>query len=158
MRRTLRNELEIDAPADVAWEVMTAFADYSAWNPVITQAKGSADFGHPIRLRVFAEGLAPRDLSALLLRVHPPRELLWIARTAFPGLLDIEYHAQLESLPGSRSRLIQELSLGGMLVLFVWRRVEPAADQALERFAHAFQQRCRDARDETVLHPTGEPE
>ncbi len=158
MRRSLHKETALDATVDLAWTILAGFPAYAEWNPVIARAEGRADFGQSLALEIRLPGFAPHRLQARLLRVHPPREMLWIARSGFPGLLDIEYRALLEPVIGGGSRLQQELQVGGMLTLFVWRRIEAAADTALDRLGHAFAQRCRDGATETVFNYTGAAE
>lgn len=155
MRRTIDSALDVDQSIDTAWAVLTDFPGYSVWNPVISRISGKADFGAHILLRLVAPGLAPRNLDAMLLRMHPQREMLWIARTLFPGILDIEYHALLEKIDSGGTRLRQEVTLGGILTLFVWRRLEPILSSALDTQGHAFAQHCRDASKETSLSSNG---
>lgn len=138
MRRNLHAATVIDAPREIAWERLCGFSAYPQWNPVFVRAEGRAEFGATLALDIRAPGLAPRTLRARLLRVHPPRELLWIARSGFPGVLDIEYRASLEPLADGRTELRQEVQIGGLLTLFVWRRIEAAAQAALERVGQVF--------------------
>lgn len=44
--------LEIAAPADVVWEVITDFPRYGEWNPFILKCESSLVPGEPIDLRV----------------------------------------------------------------------------------------------------------
>lgn len=44
--------VEINAPAEVVWEVITDFASYSEWNPFIVECKSTLKPGDPIDLKV----------------------------------------------------------------------------------------------------------
>lgn len=46
------NELEIDAPASVVWEVIVDLASYGEWNPFVPEASSSFVVGEPIEMRV----------------------------------------------------------------------------------------------------------
>lgn len=78
--------LEINAPAELVWEVITDFASYREWNPFLTDCKSTLKPGDPIDLKVklfsvaqpqrewvteyvagrrFAYGMKPMPLGAL---------------------------------------------------------------------------------------------
>lgn len=44
--------VEINAPAEVVWEVLTDFASYREWNPFILDCKSTLTPGEPIDLKV----------------------------------------------------------------------------------------------------------
>lgn len=44
--------LEINAPSEVVWEVITDFASYKEWNPFILECESSLKPGDPIDLKV----------------------------------------------------------------------------------------------------------
>lgn len=44
--------LDINAPAEVVWEVITDFASYSEWNPFILECESTLKPGDPIDLKV----------------------------------------------------------------------------------------------------------
>ncbi len=44
--------VEINAPARVVWEVLTDFANYSAWNPFCVRADAELKMGAPVNMKL----------------------------------------------------------------------------------------------------------
>jgi len=60
--RELRTEIEIDAPPERVWDVLTDFGAYPEWNEFITSIKGEPTVGS--RLLVHIEPRARHDIQA----------------------------------------------------------------------------------------------
>ena len=60
--RELRSEIEIDAPPERVWAVVTDFAAYPEWNPFIRRISGELREGARLEVRIAPPGA----------RVHPP--------------------------------------------------------------------------------------
>ena len=115
-RRELNAEIEIDAPPERVWEVLTDFSSYEHWNPFLVKMGGQpvekakliATFkppgGKQVRMR-------PRVLVS-----EPNRELRWLGRVWFPNIFDGEHSFVLEPLDGNRTRFIQHEKFKGILV------------------------------------------
>lgn len=48
----IQRELEIEAPAAVAWQVLTDLSRYGEWNPFVPECRSSLRPGEPIEMRV----------------------------------------------------------------------------------------------------------
>lgn len=51
----LRAEIEIEAPVERIWEVLTDFEEFPEWNPFIRRIRGTSQVGS--RLDVFIGGM-----------------------------------------------------------------------------------------------------
>src|SRR5579872_6494461 len=49
---TLDETVDIEAPAELVWEVIVDFARYAEWNPFVLECRSSLKVGDPIDLRV----------------------------------------------------------------------------------------------------------
>ena len=56
MHHQLHSELDIDAPPEVVWEVLTDLAAYGEWNPFITSSVGTAEVGEKLVNRMEPPG------------------------------------------------------------------------------------------------------
>ena len=86
--KTIETITEIDAPAEVVWQIITDFERYPEWNPFITELHGPVHEGARLRAHV-----RPRRPQATDLRAphHDPRtrqtpRVVWPARD--PEALD----------------------------------------------------------------------
>lgn len=44
--------VEIDAPADVVWDILTDFENYSAWNPFCVECDSKLELGAPVVMKL----------------------------------------------------------------------------------------------------------
>ncbi|MFC7068199.1 SRPBCC domain-containing protein [Halobaculum lipolyticum] len=140
---TITVTTDIDAPAEVVYEVLTDFAAYPAWNDY-TRIDGVAAEGE--RLAVSpgpAAGSAP-TFRPRVLRADGA-ELRWLGHLWVPGLFDGEHRFRVETVADDRSRLVQDERFRGLLAgLLVrrygddWRANFAAVNEALRTRAEAL--------------------
>lgn len=115
--RELRTEIEIDAPADEVWAVLTDLDAYADWNPFIVSASGEVEVGARLTNTLMNDG-SSMVFSPEILVADQARELRWIGRFGVPGIVDGEHYFELESLDDGRTRLVQGETFTGVLVPF----------------------------------------
>jgi hypothetical protein len=81
----------------VVWDVLTDFAAYKEWNPVITLADGRLKEGTRMALRIAPSGRVAYIVRPKISKVVPERELRW--RRRLP-LRTTEQLFELEAVPG----------------------------------------------------------
>jgi hypothetical protein len=117
----IHTEIEIDAPADTVWSVLTDFKAYPEWNPY-TRIEGEAEVGERLRVSPGPEaGRAPTFRPRVL--VADGRELRWLGHLLAPGLFDGEHVFVVEELSEGRSKLTQSEEFSGLLVRPIMRFV-----------------------------------
>jgi hypothetical protein len=72
------SELEVDAPPEVVWDVLTRFEDWPSWNPDVKSMsfQGALEPGSEFRWKA-----GPAKVVSTLQRVEPPRAVEWTGRT-----------------------------------------------------------------------------
>ena len=112
--REVRSSAELSAPVERVWEVLTDFASFPTWNPVLRSASGPLVPGGRQRI---SHVLGGRRLTVrpTVTVVDPPRELRWLAAQRVPGLFDVDRRFLLEPLDASHTRLTQSESATGLL-------------------------------------------
>ncbi len=112
----LRTEVEIAAPPERVWAVLTDLGAYQEWNPFITRLRGTVEVDSRLRVELsYADG-RHTSFRAELVAVKPEEELRWVAKLWFKGLLDSEHFIQLQSLEGGRTRVVQGGNFTGLFV------------------------------------------
>jgi hypothetical protein len=114
--RELRTDLEIGAPPERVWQVLTDFDEYPEWNPFIRSIEGELVLGSQLRVRIEPPGARGMTFKPTVRAVEPERELRWLGRLFVPGLFDGEHRLAVEPLDGGRSRFVQSERFSGLLV------------------------------------------
>jgi hypothetical protein len=120
MSLELRTSVDIDAPPDRVWDVLTDLAAYPRWNPFIVAASGPVEPGGRLRLRMQPVGARSVALRPLVLEATRGRRLRWRGRLGVPGVLDAEHDFTLADRDGG-VRLTQRETFRGLLAPLVSR-------------------------------------
>ncbi len=122
--RVIHTETEIDAPRDAVWAVLTDFAGYPEWNPLITNAEGTLAVGEILTLRMLPGG-KPQTFTPEVLDVRENAELRWRGALRWSWLFSAEHRFAL-SVAGEGTRLVQSEVFRGMLVPLVRMTIDQA--------------------------------
>ena len=114
--RTIRSAIEIRAPLEAVWDVLTDFAAYPDWNPHIRQIRGTPKLGSRLTIRSHPKGGRPVVLRPLLVAFDPPTEMRWRATLLSRHLFTGEHGFKLEPIGEDRVRFLQDETFTGLLV------------------------------------------
>ncbi len=114
--KELSHEVEIDAEPDAVWAVLADTDAYPDWNPFVRRLSGELREGARLEVRITPPGGRAMSFKPTVLAAKPGRELRWLGRVLFRGLLDGEHSFRIEPLPGGRSRFVQSERFSGILV------------------------------------------
>ena len=111
--------VEVDAPADVVWSVLTDFDSYGEWNPFISRCRAQLTVGAPIEMVV--QQLAPRPITMRewIRSVTPGSEFSYSMKPAPLGALRSNRTHTLVPLAENRTRYESHFELGGWLAPLV---------------------------------------
>ena len=137
----LRREIEIDAPPERVWQVLTDFGSYREWNPFITSIEGEPREGAKLEVRIAPPGGRPMTFKPTVRAAEPNRELRWLGRVLLPGVFDGEHVLAIEPLGEGRSRFIQSERFTGLLVGPL-RRTLDKTEQGFEQMNQALKARA----------------
>ncbi|KTG10195.1 hypothetical protein AUR64_11450 [Haloprofundus marisrubri] len=118
----ISTSIDIDAPADVVYRVLTDFERYSEWNPH-TRISGRAEEGTRLRVSPGPEAGRTPTFRPRVLRADENRELRWLGHLYVRGLFDGEHRFLVEDRGDGRSRLVQSESFDGLLAGPILRRI-----------------------------------
>jgi hypothetical protein len=108
--------IEIDAPSEVVWRVLTDTAAYPEWNGFIIEWTGTRARGARQNVLLQPAGGKPQRFRPTIVTLVEGRELVWLGRLGLPGLLDGRHRFAVEPLADGRSRLVHGEILTGVLV------------------------------------------
>ncbi|WP_435334386.1 SRPBCC family protein [Haloarchaeobius sp. TZWWS8] len=114
--KRIETRIEIDAPVEAVWRVLTDLPNYATWNPFIPEASGTVAPGERLHVRIQPEGGRGMSFSPAVLAADENRLLQWRGRLLVPGLFDGTHSFELEPLDDGGTRLVQSEEFSGLLV------------------------------------------
>jgi len=121
----IETHIDIEAPPEDIWEVLTDFASYArdGWNGYITSIVVDARAGGRVTAVTESPLLNQRELKARIISATFP-ELSWEAKLPVPGTLRAKHYFRVVALSPTRSRFVQGESVSGVLTATVFHLVE----------------------------------
>src|SRR5256885_17131691 len=147
----LRTEVEIDAPVERVWEILTDFERFPEWNPFIRRIHGKMQVGSRLDVLIGATGTRPMRFRPTVKAVIPNRELRWLGRLGLPRLFDGEHIFQIEPLGPTRAQFVQRERFRGLFVPLLARSLNRDARRGFEEMNRALRERVAVS---TVSRPT----
>ena len=154
----VRTSIEIAAPAQVVWSVLTDLRGFDAWNPFIRAARGSTAVGNTVRLRVRSSFGLPLVFRAKVLGSEENRELHWQGHVLAPWLACGEHWFTIEPIDAHRVRFVQRERFTGVLprltARLLAREVKRSFEAMNEALAMLAQRRSGDSKPGSALGQT----
>ncbi len=127
--RTIRSAIEIRAPLESVWRLLTDFNAYPDWNPHIRKVQGAPVVGGRITIHSRPPGGRAFVLRPVVIKWSPPTELRWRGTVVSRRLFSGEHGFRLEELSNGRVRFHQDETFTGLFVpLYSRMRLERTRD------------------------------
>lgn len=155
--RTIRSAIQIRAPLELVWRVLTDFPAYRHWNPHLREIRGRPGAGRRLMVVSRPEGSRPIVLRPELVVWRPPYEFRWRATFLSRRIFIGEHGFRLEELPGDRVRFVHDETFSGLLVPIYARLRLGATRRAFGQMNEALRDRAEAmvADEAPVLTATG---
>lgn len=140
MAQRIDTTIDILAPPERVWDVLTDFVSYPRWNPFVTRLDGFAKAGERLEVRIEPPGGRAMTFRPVVLRAEPSRHLAWKGRLFLPGLFDGEHSFRIEVIQGG-SRFHQSEHFTGVLVPLFGGMLKQT-ERGFEAMNEALRRRC----------------
>lgn len=114
-QRQIHTAIDIAAPPELVWDVLTDWSAYPRWNPFIVGLHGRLSPGARLVVTVVPGGGRHFTFRPRLVELEPGRSLAWQGRMGVPGLFDGRHYFQVEALADGACRLIHGEDFSGLL-------------------------------------------
>jgi hypothetical protein len=159
--REISTHVDIDADASLVWHILTDFAKYQRWNPLLRNVQGAARRGDTIVItekRTHNGKLARSSRSAMVRRtvkhVREPHELFWRGGWAADSIYATERRFRIEALSAGGVRFHQSERFGGLAVPFLWLSLRRECIPAFQAMNQALKARAERAEAEIIAART----
>lgn len=116
MKKSLLSEIEIEAPAEKVWQILTDFAAFPDWNPFIRRISGRMAVGERLEAYIEPSGAKGMTFRPTVLVADENRELRWKGKLLVSGLFDGEHFFQIEPMGDEKIRFVHGENFNGLLV------------------------------------------
>lgn len=124
MKHELHTEIDIDAPCDVVWDILSDLDEYPAWNPFIVSAEGGVVVGERLTNRLQPPGGKAITFKPTVTEVEAGHTFEWLGRLGLPHVFDGRHRFELHDAPGGGTRLVHSEKLTGALVPFLRKSLD----------------------------------
>ncbi len=114
--KEIRTEIEIDAPINEVWSILTDFTRHAEWNPFIREISGELRKGAQLQVNLGAPGKRAMRFKPIVQMVETEKAFRWLGHLFIPGLFDGEHIFELETAGKNTTRFIQREKFNGILV------------------------------------------
>jgi hypothetical protein len=142
--KQLITEIEIEAPAEIVWEILTGLEAYPEWNPFIVSAAGQVEVAATLRNRLEPPGGKAMTFKPTVTVVEQNTKFEWLGRLGIPGLFDGRHIFELEST-ATGTRFVQREEFTGILVPLFARSLDNGTRAGFEAMNRAMKQRAEAA-------------
>lgn len=119
MHHELHTEIEIEAPPEMVWEILTDLNQYSDWNPFIVEASGDIAVGNKLLNRLQPPGGKAMTIKPAVTAVEPAQTFEWLGHLGVRGVFDGRHRFELQATPAGGTRLTHTEQFDGVLVRFM---------------------------------------
>lgn len=111
--KTVSAAIQIDAPPEAVWAILTELGRYAEWNPLFPEASGEVAGGNRITLQSVHPANGRRmTVKPKITVADPDAELRWVS--SLPGIISGEHLFTLTPADGG-TRLVQSETYRGLL-------------------------------------------
>jgi hypothetical protein len=147
----IHTEIDVHAPVERVWQVLTDFVSYPKWNPFIRAIKGDLKAGAHLEMTSQFFNAKMMKFRSKVLRVEPNRELRWLGHFLLPHVFDGEHYFLLEPLGRDQTRLVHDEIFSGLLVPCFGKRLNRETRLGFEEMNRALKTRAENG---TQCEPT----
>ena len=136
-----RNEIEIDAPVEKVWNILTDLEKYADWNPLLYKVSGKLSVGETV---IAYAKTATKDMKFVcrVTRVEPDREFAWTFPVIHPFLFQGEHIFRVEALGAARVRFIDRELFEGLLLPTQTKDLASSGHAAMVEMGKALKERA----------------
>ena len=142
LMRELFTEIEIQAPADKVWRILTDLSRFAEWNPFIRKAQGEVKKGARLHVHIVPPNSKGMTFKPSVTRVVQGWEFRWLGRLILPGLFDGEHIFEIVPIDNTAVRFIQREKFRGVLVPIFWRNLDTHTRQGFNEMNKALKKRA----------------
>ena len=136
--RSIITTIDLDISPAKAWEVLTQFENYPAWNPYLRSIEGTLAVGETLRVTLQPEKGNARTFDRRVSSVVEGSEFSWRSQLLSPFFFQGHHFFRIIPLENGGTRLENLEHFGGILVPLFWPLINQKIKSRFEAMNTAF--------------------
>jgi hypothetical protein len=141
MKHHLETQIDIAAPPETVWNILTDLEAYSDWNPFIVSAEGNVAIGERLTNRMQQPGSKAMTLKPTVTAAEPGQKFEWLGHLIVPGIFAGRHRFELDATE-TGTRVVHSEHFNGVLVRFMPKMVDNGTRQGFEEMNAALKTRA----------------
>jgi hypothetical protein len=146
---SIRTSIDVEAPIEAVWQILTDLEGHADWNPFIIHAEGSVVEGSTIAVTLQMTGSRPSRFRPVVTEATEPIAFEWLGSVGVRGIFDGRHRFDLES-SGSGTRVRQSESFTGLLAPIVVPMIRKRTESSFIAMNEALRARAEKSTGRTV--------
>lgn len=143
MAIVIEHNLEVDAPAEAVWEVISDMGSYKEWNPFVIDCSSTLKPGDPVDMTVRL-GKQTRQEQEVMVSCNEGRGFTYAMRPPPLGALASRRSHDIEPIDENRSVYKSRFELKGWLSPIVKMAVGGSLQAGFDGMSHGIKQRAEE--------------
>ncbi len=139
--RFIETDIEIDAPVEAVWRVLSDVGNWPEWHPYVERVRGSLELNKALVLSKSAAEGRTISVRQVVTTLEEGVEFRLTGRLGVSGLLDNEHRFRIEAIDEERSRFFHGQAFRGFLVRLMIRRRGESTYDVFDQINEALKRR-----------------
>ncbi len=136
----ITTEIEIAAPPEKVWAILTDFNNWNKWNTTITKTSGDAALGSQLNISMRGhDGKDSNSYSPVITKLEAPKLLRWRAKMLAEFLFSNEKIVELKATDAG-TKVIHKETFEGLMVKMFWSKMESGVPPILNKMNKALKE------------------
>ncbi|MFZ4263345.1 SRPBCC family protein [Sphingobacterium sp. HJSM2_6] len=144
MKAKIETQIQIFAPIENVWDVLSDFESYPLWSEFIKQFDGIPEVGRRTKVHLEAPESMKIVMNPVFLVIAEQEEIRWKGKLVIPGIFDGEHYFKLEASGPNQTKLTQGENFSGILIPFLKKMINVNTKQGFNTFNKAIKKRVED--------------
>jgi hypothetical protein len=118
--KELYTEIDINAPPETVWRILTDFNRYPDWNPFIRSVSGNIEEGKRINVTLTTKNGRDMGFKPMVMKFSRNSEFRWLGK--IPGFHG-EHVFEIKTIGRNRVKFVQREEFTGFLTLIMGNKI-----------------------------------
>lgn len=138
--KQLVTQIEINAPVEKVWSILTDFDKFPEWNPMIRKLSGKVKVGETILVSLQQPGGSSMTFQPTVVNFDENKLFAWQGKLIISGLFDGKHQFVLKPLSAEKTLFIHQEDFSGILIPLFSKMIDTKTREGFELMNHKLKE------------------